>query len=525
MKKKFLPYFLTLATALILPLCAAAQTPNRSISYNYDYEDDWNPPSGGTRPRRVGDTLPPIDPTPPPSPMPRPTATPVVPAADDRTLAEVRRLDQNNRDQYGQLRQLAVNEHLRRASVYQTNRAFDEAREHFQAVVDRYPYDNSVPAAMFGLGRTYFQAQDYYNALPKFERLAAQYAGAFEGREGRYYIAATLLRLGRFSESAQGYGDYIRLYPNGERLEAAHLNAIDTWREAGNDRNALAWIQRTRAQFPGTATETNAVFANLRLDLAAGDWYTALQTADTLRTMRFGVKDVLTDSTEVAFLRAYALERSGRTNEAITGYLAIPDRVGTYHGGLATERLQNLAPSRADVKARVAKITRELKAQTRTYPVQFRTEVLRAAQQQRVDPRLILAIMKQESGFNPKAKSPAAARGLLQLIIDTARKFAPQAGYANFVEDDLYQPAVNTAIGAAYIAELQNLFPSQPEAVVASYNGGEENVARWQRRANNPEAGFLAAEVGFSETKQYVFKVMANYRAYQTLYTSDLRSR
>lgn len=526
MNSKILSLTLTL-TAFALPVCAVAQS-NRSVSYNDEYENEGNVTYGDTRPRRVSDVYvpqPAPDPAPAPRPEPRPTTTPVTPpAANDRALADVRRLDQNNRDQYGQLGQTTAAEHLRRATIYHSNRAFAEARAHWQALLDRYPYDTNRPVALFGIGRAYFQEQNYNDALPQFEQVAEQYPDAFEGREGRYYIAATLLRLGRFSQSAARYADYIRLYPQGERLEAAHLNAIDTWREAGNNRNAMTWIQRTRAQFPGTITETNAAFAQLRLDLATGDWYNAIQTADELRSLRFG-KDVLTDPTEIAFLRAYALERAGRTNEAITGYLAIPDRVGTYHGSAATERLQQLAPSRADVRARVAAITKATKTSAAAYPLKFRAEVLRAAQRQSVDPRLILAIMKQESGFNPSAKSPSAARGLLQLVIDTARKYGAQAGYPNFREDDLYRPEVNTALGAAYLAELQNMFPDNAAAVIGSYNGGEENVARWVRRANSPEPALFAAEVGFSETKLYVFKVMSNYRAYQTLYTNDLRAR
>jgi soluble lytic murein transglycosylase len=133
--------------------------------------------------------------------------------------------------------------------------------------------------------------------------------------------------------------------------------------------------------------------------------------------------------------------------------------------------------------------------------------------------------MKQESGFNPNAKSPSAARGLLQLTIDTARKFAPRTPYKTLREDDLYRPEVNAAIGCAYIAELLRLFPNNFDAVAASYNGGEDNAARWVKRANNPDAGIFAAEVGFSETKTYVFKVLANYRAYQMLYTNELKAR
>jgi hypothetical protein len=69
------------------------------------------------------------------------------------------------------------------------------------------------------------------------------------------------------------------------------------------------------------------------------------------------------------------------------------------------------------------------------------------------------------------------------------------------------------------------MFPGLPEAVAAAYNGGEDNVERWVRRAARNEPGVFTSEIGFFESKEYALKVMANYRAYQLLYTSDLRRR
>jgi soluble lytic murein transglycosylase len=63
------------------------------------------------------------------------------------------------------------------------------------------------------------------------------------------------------------------------------------------------------------------------------------------------------------------------------------------------------------------------------------------------------------------------------------------------------------------------------EAVAASYNGGEDNAARWLNRTKPKEAGVFASEVGFAESKNYVYKVMNNYRIYRELYTEDLQRK
>ncbi|MDQ2937030.1 MAG: transglycosylase SLT domain-containing protein, partial [Acidobacteriota bacterium] len=98
----------------------------------------------------------------------------------------------------------------------------------------------------------------------------------------------------------------------------------------------------------------------------------------------------------------------------------------------------------------------------------------------------------------------------------------PNAGVSNLQESQLYQPETSIRLGSEYLAELSSMFPNLPEAVAASYNGGEDNVARWVTRAKQKDPGVFTSEVGFDETKAYVQKVMNNYRVYRELYTADL---
>jgi soluble lytic murein transglycosylase len=449
-----------------------------------------------------------------------------VPQTGDDALAAVRRLDREGREPDRELAQLSAAEHLRRAKIYMDNRAFTEAREHWQTLIERFPSDAGVAPALYGLGRSNFQEKHYKEALPFFRRLVSAYPLTKDGREGLYSLASTYLRLGRADEAVERYREYTERYPQGERIEFAYLNVIDGLREAGRPQEALPWIARTREMFRGTATATNALFARLRLDIAGRDWAQAVRTADELRGASFN-KDVATNAQEVAYLRAYAMERAGRTEEAVNAYLMIPDRLDSYYGMLATNRLLAIksASGRADVAARVSRVQSEAASVASLYPAPYRESIVRAAMSRQVDPRLVLAIMRQESGFRPRAKSMAAARGLLQLTPDTAKKYAARAGLNNLQEDELYRPEVSVLLGSEYLSELTRLFQELPEAVAASYNGGEDNVARWLKRARQRDAGVFTAEVGFSETKDYVYKVMANYRAYRQLYTEDLRPR
>ncbi|HET6892434.1 MAG TPA: transglycosylase SLT domain-containing protein [Pyrinomonadaceae bacterium] len=447
-------------------------------------------------------------------------------SAHDGTLASIRRSDRESRDTNNKLRRLSAAEHLRRANVYMSNRAFDEARAHWQALIDYYPQEAKVPEALLGIGRSYYQSRRYSEAFTTFEQLARNYDLTKEGREGLNFSAAALLRMGRPSEAVQRYIDYINKFPTGERIDTAHLNVIDGLREAGRPQDAIMWVGRTRQRFAGTATDTNALFARLRLDVAEGDWRQAVSTANELATQPIQ-KGVLTTPAEVTYLKAYSLERLGNRRDAVSAYLAIPDSANSYYGWLAGERLERLAEgeTRNQLSARSERARKQIADAAADYPAPYRQAILKTARRQKLDPRFILAIIRQESVFRHTAKSPAGARGLLQLTIDAARKYAAAAGFNSVSESELYRPEVSIRLGGEYLGELSRLFPNMLEAAAASYNGGEDNVARWVRRTKHKDPGAFTAEIGFEETKGYVQKVMANYRAYQQLYTADLVPR
>ncbi len=462
-------------------------------------------------------------PTDPAAPLPDP-------AQGDDTLAATRRLDAQGRGPSGELAQLNPKEHLRRAAVYQASRAFAEARAHWTTLVARYPRDSAVAPALFGIGRTFYQERSYAEALPFFERLGRDYINQKDGREGFYYVAATVLRLGRPADAAARYGEYAVRFPQGERVESAYTNAIDSWREAGRKSDAIEWIARTRERFRDKTADTNALFARLRLDVATDDWAAAVNAADELRRKTLPttiqLTGVQTTQSEVAYLRAYSLERSKQKAQAEAAYTSIPDKAGSYFGWLATERLAKLGDaSKRAAAARNNSVRAEVRAAANLYPAPHREALINATKGKSVDPRFVLAIMKQESGFRASARSPAGARGLLQLTMDIAKKYGSRAGLGRVSEDDLYRPEVNIPIAAVYLEDLYRMFPDLHEAVAAAYNGGEDNVERWVRRAVHKDPGVFTAEIGFAESKDYALKVMANYRAYQTLYTRDLKQR
>ena len=159
------------------------------------------------------------------------------------------------------------------------------------------------------------------------------------------------------------------------------------------------------------------------------------------------------------------------------------------------------------------------------YPAPYTESLLNCAPPKNVDARFLLAIMRQESRFRPDVKSNAAARGLMQFISTTSEKIAAELKHGNFNQNELYNPPTAILFGSQYLSNLFVVFPNQPAAVAASYNGGEDNMARWLARGKSDNPDRYVPEIAFSQSKDYVYKVMASYRVYRTLYDENLQTK
>ncbi|HYJ45308.1 MAG TPA: tetratricopeptide repeat protein [Pyrinomonadaceae bacterium] len=635
---------------------------------------------------------------------------------DDFALAGVRGLDLLDSGSEDALAkgapQLSEGEHLRRAGIYNFNRDFAGARRHYQAIVERFGQSASVPEATYMIGRGFYQEGDYAEAVNYFQKVTTQFPQSANARDALGFTATAYARLKRYDEAVTAYKSVIERYGAGPSPERPYLNIIDTLRDAGRDADALSWAEQTRNRFKGQVGATLALFSQARIHLSQGAWASALADFDALRDeQNLGGANTSgsTNSTEVAFSRAFIFEQMGRTEEAVGAYLLIPDGRNEYYGGRATRRLLALASDqktrpiilarlealRADAqkalsnrqyeearraaqsalrltddaatRGELIEIVRrayselpaygavptgellptgrqevitneqansnsspthkaladellflglydegapELAAAENAfggaatmpdskpaqdaaptekssapaekpvpaapalprdaaytlavlfkrgddanrairyaeplwkkvpadyllelapresvellYPTPYRSALLEYTPERGVDPRFVLSIMRQESRFRAEAKSNAAARGLLQFISSTADKIAAQLELKDFQQDDLYNPRMAVLFGSQYMGNLFKQFPNMPQAVAASYNGGEDNVARWVARAHSTDPDRYVLEIGFTQSKDYVYKVLPNFWTYQMLYDEQLQRR
>lgn len=151
------------------------------------------------------------------------------------------------------------------------------------------------------------------------------------------------------------------------------------------------------------------------------------------------------------------------------------------------------------------------------YPMPFRDSLQRHAVARGVDPRFVLSIARQESSYNPRVKSPQAARGLMQFIAQTSNLIAGQLRLRDFEQSDLYNADTAILFGSQYLKNLFDEFRT-PQAVAAAYNGSEDSVRRWAARAKSQDVDRFVVEVLKRETKDYVFKATGYYLAYRKIY-------
>ena len=152
------------------------------------------------------------------------------------------------------------------------------------------------------------------------------------------------------------------------------------------------------------------------------------------------------------------------------------------------------------------------------YPRYFYDAIATDSKSFGADPTLVTSIMREESRFNPRAKSEAAARGLLQFIITTARDVGQEVGLVNITPEDLYDPRIIIRLGAKYVGTLTKQLGNDGYKTAAAYNAGPNQVLLWSRLTAAPGDDFFLSAINFDETKQYVRKVMNSYKRYAEIY-------
>ena len=152
----------------------------------------------------------------------------------------------------------------------------------------------------------------------------------------------------------------------------------------------------------------------------------------------------------------------------------------------------------------------------RIYPIHYRETIAGVAERYEVDPYLIAAVARTESGYDPEAVSHAGAVGLMQLLPSTAEWIVGLDGWQGSGDPDLTDPVDSLELGTCYLAFLLRRFDGDERAAIAAYNAGQGVVGEWLVSAEGDSLDLQ--EIPFSETREFVRRVEETIALYRQVH-------
>ena len=352
----------------------------------------------------------------------------------------------------------------------------DEAIQFYSIVQKEFPKSPVRDDAVWRLAWLYYRSGEFMLAQTSFRALAAQSKNGPFATAARYWQARIAERLGETEAAKQLY----RQISDGEEsyYQSLSLRRLD---QLGSH------IERPRPILPTAVSEPDPPLrAEIRFHLSRARELTALALHP------------------LAVIEIDEVNRRAKAQE----------RLGSL---LMREYFQNQAYARSLQLAQQLPLSQSERNFYR-YPLAFWDLVQQKTQERGLDPYLVLGLIRQESLFNARARSPAAALGLMQLIAPTAARVAKQIGLPVPTQDTLFEPELNITLGTQYLKDLLERYSNNWFKAVAAYNAGEAAVDRWEREIVTDDIEEFVERIPYVETRGYVKLVLRNHRVYKRLY-------
>jgi soluble lytic murein transglycosylase len=406
----------------------------------------------------------------------------------------------------------AAPEALWRAALLELNaHRLDDAQRNFRAVAQQYPASPLADEALYWGGIAAYQNGQLAEAETTWADLLTNYPASDLARPASFWQAKALLTLGQ-SEQAQPLLQQLVGQPfNYYGLRARDILAAD---------NPLA------APALGTALNLAPLSteAEAQLQAEAETWLANwLGLSETARLSSLD-RQIQSDP---AFTRAEMLHTFGLLEEALEEYETVKatwndnplamyqlalhfKEQGAYRLSiLSAVRLVELSPTTdpADVPNFIRRLI---------YPTYFHGLVLAQAERFNLDPALVFALIRQESLFQPDARSHADARGLMQVIPPTGADIAQRTNTNDYTHDSLFLPYRSIEFGAWFLRSMLDFLDGHQFAALAAYNAGPGNVQSWQPFPEDLD--IFVAQIPLLEPREYIRRIYLNLANYREIY-------
>jgi soluble lytic murein transglycosylase len=380
------------------------------------------------------------------------------------------------------------------------------ARSALRAVATDRANAPEAGAALLLLADLQVDDGDVTGAARTLAELAQRHPDAPQAPLGRFRLGLTQWSIDARAAIAT-FDTLVRRYPNDAEAIAARY-----WAARGEERVGRRDDAERRWREIITASPMS-YYAGLSARRLHGGGWTAPPGADTSSHVA-GVDSALA---RITMLQQLDMDVEARFEMDALAERA--DRVPNDRAAIAAALLAAGEPSRA---LRVALRAVEQGPPTRAllraaYPVVHADALAEESRRNSLDPSLVAGLIRQESSFNPRAVSPAGARGLMQLMPQVGASIAASKGYPLWNAALLFDPDVSLELGTAHLASsLRSGVP--PARALAAYNAGASRVARWIQRPGSDDPELFAEWIPYTETRDYVRIVQRNAEIYRALY-------
>ncbi len=161
------------------------------------------------------------------------------------------------------------------------------------------------------------------------------------------------------------------------------------------------------------------------------------------------------------------------------------------------------------------------KYQAALFPYHYEKEITQAAEEEKIDPYFVMALIRQESAFNPEARSPTDALGLMQVMPSLAHKIAKKKKVNFKKSSELFNPSINLKIGTRELRNRLEDFNESELLAAASYNAGLNVVKSWLKLRYKDNPVEFIEVIPYEETRSYVRLIIRNKIFYQRLFSKN----
>ena len=437
------------------------------------------------------------------------------------------------------------------AGVYLAERKRNEAIPVLEQIARDYPETSEAPKALYQIGQILWNRHDNAQALAYFKLIMERYPTSSYVERARYAAGDIYEAGGRMEEAVRLYSSLSTEFPNSPVRDDA------TWR--------LAWLYYRTGDWQSAAT----TFKILAGQASDGSYRTAALYWQARSTEKLADKESaiqlfrqLVTAGDESYYQTLALQRLALLGvpfpEPSTTITSIPAEIdppmtpeNTFHLAHARElsalRLHRLAVDELDrIDYQSGKQTGLRRLLVREYfqneaygrslalanqlpasdvdrnlyrfPLAYWEIIRKKAQEREIDPYLVLALIRQESLFDSRARSPAFALGLMQILPSTAARVARRIGITPPSNEKLFEPEANLTLGTQYLKDLLRRYSNNWFKAIAAYNAGEAAVDRWEKEIGTEDIEEFVERIPYVETRGYVKLVTRNHRIYKKLY-------